>query len=273
MDRGDVTWRSQVQVRGQRLEVVRLRPPQARTGAPAIVMLHEGLGSVAMWRGFPQQVADTARAEVVAYSRVGYGRSDPIATQRNVRYMHDEALLTLPALLDTLRLDRPVLFGHSDGASIALIHAGGSGRPVAGVIAMAPHVMVEPEAIEGIERTRLAWQSTDLPKRLARYHDDVESAFWGWNDIWLHPGFRAWNIEEYLPRIDCPVLAIQGEGDEYGTMEQLDRIARQAPVVELLKLAHCGHSPHKDQPEAVLEAVRRFVDALPSPSKRERGRE
>jgi pimeloyl-ACP methyl ester carboxylesterase len=224
-------------------------------------MLHEGLGSVAMWRGFPQQVADAAGAAVAAYSRVGYGRSDPIATQRNVRYMHHEALLTLPALLDALRIERPVLLGHSDGASIALIHAGGAGRPVAGVVAMAPHVMVEDKAIVGIERTRDAYRSTDLSKRLARYHDDVESAFWGWNDIWLHPEFRRWNIEQYLPRIGCPVLAIQGEDDEYGTMEQLDRIARRAPRVELLALARCGHSPHKDQPAAVLDAVRRFVEA------------
>jgi pimeloyl-ACP methyl ester carboxylesterase len=261
MDRGDVTGASEVRIRGQRLEVVRLAPAQARPGAPVVVMLHEGLGSVAMWRGFPQQVADAAGAEVAAYSRVGYGRSDPIATQRNVRYMHDEALLTLPALLDALRIERPVLLGHSDGASIALIHAGGSGRPVAGVVAMAPHVMVEDEAIVGIERTRDAYRSTDLSKRLARYHDDVESAFWGWNDIWLHPQFRQWNIEEYLPRIGCPVLAIQGEDDEYGTMEQLERIARRTPRVETVKLARCGHSPHKDQPAAVLDAVRRFVEA------------
>jgi len=239
-----------------------LQPDQPRRDAPAIVMLHEGLGSVSMWRDFPQRVADSTRCEVLAYSRVGYGKSDPITTQRNVRYMHDEALATLPALLDALRIEQPILLGHSDGGSIALIYAGGTGRPLCGVIAMAPHVMVEPVSVSNIEQAKVAYQSTDLPRRLARYHDDVDSAFWGWNDIWLHPEFRNWNIEEYLPRIECPVLAIQGENDEYGTMEQVDRIARQARSVELVKLPRCGHSPHKDQPDAVLAAVRDFVERM-----------
>jgi pimeloyl-ACP methyl ester carboxylesterase len=225
-------------------------------------MLHEGLGSVAMWRNFPRQVAQATGAEVVAYSRFGYGNSDPPTAPRSVRYLHEEALATLPALLDALKIECPVLFGHSDGASIALIHAGGARRPVAGVIAVAPHVMVEPIALAGIERAAQAYRSTDLPKRLARYHQDGESVFWAWHDIWLDPQFHPWNIEEYLPRIECPVLAIQGDNDEYGTMEQIDRIERQARQVQLLKIPHCGHSPHREQPEPVLEAVRRFVDAL-----------
>ena len=249
----------EVRIDGQRLEVVRLQPVQPQRDSPVIVMLHEGLGSVSMWRDFPQRLADATGCDVLAYSRVGYGKSDPIRTQRNARYMHDEALVTLPALLDALQVERPILLGHSDGGSIALIFAGGTGRPLRGLIAMAPHVMVEPISVSSIEQAKAAYQSTDLPRRLARYHDDVDSAFWGWNDIWLHPEFRDWNIEEYLPRIECPVLAIQGENDEYGTMEQIERIARQARSVETVKLPNCGHSPHKDQPEAVLAAVRVFV--------------
>jgi len=253
---------TEVRIDGRRLEVARLQPARPRSDSPAIVMLHEGLGSVSMWRDFPQRVAEATDCEVLAYSRVGYGKSDPIDTQRNVRYMHEEALVTLPALLDALRIERPILLGHSDGGSIALIFAGGTKRPLRGLIAMAPHVMVEPISVASIAQAKVAYQSTDLPQRLARYHDDVESAFWGWNDIWLHPEFREWNIEEYLPRIDCPVLAIQGENDEYGSMEQIDRIARQARSVKLVKLARCGHSPHKDQPEAVLAAVRAFVGRI-----------
>jgi pimeloyl-ACP methyl ester carboxylesterase len=259
---------TQVRIHGRRLEVVRLLPSEA--GAPSetrrvkegmhpIVMLHEGLGSVSMWRDFPQRVADWTACEVLAYSRVGYGKSDPIDTQRNVRYMHDEALVTLPALLDALQIERPILFGHSDGGSIALIFAGGTLCPLHGVIAMAPHVMVEQVSVTSIAQARTAYQSTDLRHRLARHHDDVESAFWGWNDIWLHPEFLHWNIEEYLPRIRCPVLAIQGEDDEYGTMEQIDRIGRQVADTQLVKLPQCRHSPHRDQPEAVLAAVGPFV--------------
>jgi len=252
----------EVRIDGRRLEVARLHPARPRGDSPTIVMLHEGLGSVSMWRDFPQRVADTTGCEVLGYSRIGYGKSDPIETQRNVRYMHDEALVTLPALLDELRIEQPILFGHSDGGSIALIFAGGAGRPVRAVIAMAPHVMVEPISVASIAQAKVAYQSTDLPRRLARYHDDVESAFWGWNDIWLHPEFLHWNIEEYLPAIRCPVLAIQGLDDEYGTMEQIDRIARQVPATELVKLADCRHSPHRDQPERVLGAVRAFVDRV-----------
>ncbi len=245
-----------------RLEVARFLPARARTGADPIVLLHEGLGSVSMWRDFPQQVADASGAEAIAYSRPGYGRSDPIAGRRSVRYMHEEALETLPALLDALAIDRPILLGHSDGGSIALIHAGGSGRAVRGVIALAPHVKVEPISVASIAQAKLAFQTTDLRERLARHHADVDSAFWAWNDIWLDPDFLHWNIEEYLPRIRCPILAIQGEQDEYGTMDQIERIGRQAEAVELVKLAHCRHSPHRDQPAAVLAAVRSFMDRV-----------
>jgi pimeloyl-ACP methyl ester carboxylesterase len=229
---------------------------------PTLVLLHEGLGSIAMWRDFPHLLAHATVSRVIVYSRYGYGSSDPLREPRNVRYMHDEALVVLPELLDALSIENPILVGHSDGGSIALIHAGGSGRAVAGVAAMAPHVVVEDISVASIALARDAYVTTDLPSRLGRYHADVDRAFWGWNDIWLSPDFRAWNIEEYLPRIRCPVLAIQGQDDEYGTMEQLARITAGARDVELVKLEDCRHSPHRDQPEAVLEAIARFVDGI-----------
>jgi pimeloyl-ACP methyl ester carboxylesterase len=212
-----------------------------------------------MWRDFPTQLAHTTGAHVIAYSRHGHGKSAPLRGSREVRYMHDEALIVLPQLLNELGVDDPILFGHSDGGSIALIHAGGSGRKVRGVVAMAPHVFVEDVSVRSIAAAKVAYESTDLRGRLARYHDDVDGVFWGWNDIWLHPEFRAWNIEEYLPRIQCPVLVIQGEHDEYGTNEQLLRIARGAPTVELLTLEDCRHAPQKDQRDRVLQAVLRWM--------------
>lgn len=251
-----------VLVQGHKLEVVRLRSAHPVERAPIMVFLHEGLGSVAMWRDFPQRVADATGCDALVYSRLGYGKSDPLPAPRAVQYMHDEALAVLPDLLEKLEIEAPLLFGHSDGGSIALIHAGGSGRTVSGVIAMAPHVMVEDISIASIAQAKLAWRGTDLRGRLARYHADVDGAFRGWNDIWLHPDFRTWNIEEYLPRIECPVLAIQGEDDEYGTLEQILRIARGARDVELLTLADCRHSPHRDQPDAVIEAVRAFTSRV-----------
>jgi pimeloyl-ACP methyl ester carboxylesterase len=251
-----------VTVGDTRLEYVRQPSAHPREDAPAIVFLHEGLGSVAMWRDFPQRVADATGCEAMVYSRAGYGRSDPAPLPRSVRYMHDEGLTVLPALLAALELERPILFGHSDGGSIALLCAGGTDTPLAGVIAMAPHVMVEEISVTSIAQAEVAWQTTDLRVRLGKHHADVEAAFRGWNDIWLHPEFRDWNIEQYLPRIRCPVLAIQGEDDEYGTMEQIERIAAQAEDVELAKLADCRHSPHKDQPAAVIEAVTGFVARL-----------
>ena len=250
-----------VDVPGARLEVERI--DVGRAYASPIVMLHEGLGSVAMWKDFPHRVAHAANRDVVVYSRAGYGRSSPAALPYGVRYMHDEALVVLPALLDACGIERPILLGHSDGASIALIHAGASSRPVAGLALMAPHVIVEDLSIASIAAAKVAWRSTDLRARLARYHDDVDRAFAGWNDIWLHPDFRAWNIEEHVRDVRCPVLAIQGEDDEYGTMDQIERVARLAPDVELVRLADCRHSPHRDQPQAVLDALVRFVDRLP----------
>jgi len=242
---------------GVRLEYVRI-PGRG----PAIVLLHEGLGSVSLWRDFPQRVAEATGHEVVAYSRQGYGRSSPLAAPRSVRFMHDEALVVLPEVLDALEIRRPILLGHSDGGSIAIIHAGGSGRDVSGLILMAPHVMVEDISIASIAAARVAYAQGDFRARLGRHHDDVDGAFRGWNDVWLRPEFRGWSIEEYLPRIRCPVLAIQGENDEYGTMEQVDRIGRAIPHARILKLARCGHSAHRDSAEEVLEAIRGFVGGV-----------
>jgi pimeloyl-ACP methyl ester carboxylesterase len=249
-----------VTVASHRLEYV--RTPAARPGRPPLVFLHEGLGSVAMWKGFPADVARATGCEAIVYSRHGYGQSDPIAAPRPVRYMHDEALATLPALLDALGVERPVLVGHSDGGSIALVHAGGARRPVAGLVLLAPHVLVEDLSVASIAAAREAYLKTDLRAKLARYHADVDSAFWGWNDVWLHPDFRAWNIEEYLPAISCPVLAIQGKQDPYGTMDQLARIARAVRDVEILELDDCGHSAHRDHPEVVRDAIVRFLDRV-----------
>jgi pimeloyl-ACP methyl ester carboxylesterase len=246
-----------IDVREHRLEFARIAGDARR---PTLVFLHEGLGSLAMWRDFPAKLARATGAPAIVYSRYGYGGSDPLTAPREVRYMHEEALVTLPALRQKLGLDEVVLVGHSDGASIALIHAGSGAFPVRALVLEAPHVFVEDISIAGIEAAREAYGTTDLPNRLARYHEDVESAFRGWNDIWLAPAFRAWNIEEYLPGVRCPVLAIQGEDDQYGTLAQLAAVERGvAGPFEKLVLANCGHSPHRDQEQAVLEAMAEFI--------------
>jgi pimeloyl-ACP methyl ester carboxylesterase len=246
-----------VRVLGHRLEVERIAA--TRPGVPPLLLLHEGLGSVAMWRDFPQRLAERTGSETIAYSRLGYGKSDRRPAPNLPDYMHKEALETLPALLDALGLAEPVLVGHSDGASIALIHAGARIRPVRGVVVMAPHVFVEDISIRSIEAAREAFAGTDLRDRLARYHVDPEHAFRSWNDPWLLPEFRDWNIEEYLPGIDCPVLAIQGEDDEYGTMAQLKSIRSHVPHAQIVPLPGCRHSPHRDRPDAVLDRIAAFI--------------
>lgn len=249
-----------VDIAGQELECVRIGTD---CPGPTLIFLHEGLGSVALWRDFPQRVADTTARPALIYSRAGYGRSTALAAPRTPRYMHDEALVTLPALLDALGIVEPILIGHSDGASIALIHAGARVRPVRALVAIAPHVFVEDLSIANITQARHDYESADLRARLGRYHVDVDSAFRGWNDIWLSPAFRDWNIEPYLPGIDCPLLLIQGRDDEYGTRAQLDAIERQVPrCVDRLELFDCGHSPHRDQPQATLAAIAGFVSKV-----------
>jgi pimeloyl-ACP methyl ester carboxylesterase len=230
-------------------------------GRPALVFLHEGLGSVRQWRDFPRRVAEATGCRALVYSRYGYGQSEVLAEPRvGVRFMHREALEALPALLGALGVERPLLVGHSDGASIALIHAG-AGHPVRGLALMAPHVFVEPLCLESIRKASAAFDAGDLAQRLGKYHRDPRRSFHLWADAWLDPEFLHWNIEEYLPGITCPVLAIQGRDDEYGTMAQLQAIGRgvRGPC-ELLQLADCGHAPFREQPAATLAALTRFID-------------
>ena len=233
--------------------------------APLVVFLHEGLGSVAMWRDWPAQLCGAGGYRGLVYSRYGYGRSTPRPHGERwaPRFMHDEAEQALPSLLEAVGVDAardpPWLLGHSDGGSIALIHAALHPDRVAGVVALAPHIVVEDVSIASIERAREAWHATDLRHRLARYHADPESAFGGWNGAWLAPEFRAWSIEAMLPAVRCPVLAIQGTDDEYGTLAQVEGIAAAAPRAELLVLEGCGHSPHRDQPDALARAITGFI--------------
>lgn len=249
-----------VQVNGVALEVQRLPGPGGGQLAP-VVFLHEGLGSVAMWRDWPGQVCEAAGRAGFVYSRRGYGRSQSVPDVRGAGrlmpdYMHREALDVLPELLAKLGVDSPVLLGHSDGATIALIHA--AHFPVRACIVMAPHVIVEDVSIRSIEEAREAYMNTQLRSRLARYHDDVDTAFWQWNDIWLAPAFRDFDIRAECRGIRAPVLAIQGADDAYGTLRQIEDIHPAGPIARQV-LARCGHSPHKDQPELTKELVANFL--------------
>jgi pimeloyl-ACP methyl ester carboxylesterase len=245
---------------GDRQIEFRFALPPKRTNLD-IVMLHEGLGSAAMWRDFPERLAAATGGRTLVYSRFGYGRSTPLTAPRNPDYMHEEARVWLPAILERLEIENPVLFGHSDGASIALIHAARPQSNLAAVIALAPHVKVEDVTVASIGEARTAYECTDLRERLRRYHSDVDSAFWGWNRIWLDPAFRSWNIEALLPSIRCPVLAMQGDQDEYGTLQQIASIGRVIDDATILPIPDCRHSPHRDQERTVLDATRAFLDA------------
>jgi len=248
--------------RGRRVRIEHEWIDQQRSGRPLLVFLHEGLGSRSMWRDFPQRLCDAGDFRGLVYSRPGYGRSTPRAQDERwgVDFMHRQAHELLPALLQALHIaEAPWLLGHSDGGSIALLHAARHPDAVAGLVVMAPHLFVEDISVASIQRTREIFDSTDLRQRLARHHDDVDSAFWGWNHIWLDPAFRAWNIEAEVARIRCPLLAIQGVDDEYGTLEQIHRIRRNLPATQLLELGRCGHSPHRDQPERVIDAIVEFI--------------
>ncbi|MEO5671328.1 MAG: alpha/beta hydrolase [Ramlibacter sp.] len=244
----------------QRLEYQLIDPQQ--TSARWLVFLHEGLGSVAMWRDWPAQVCRAAGRAGVVYSRRGYGASDAVADVRTAgrlapEYMHREALDVLPALLAALGIEKPVLLGHSDGGSIALIHA--CHFPVTACVVMAPHVIVEDISVRSIEAAREAFSAGGLRDRLSRYHADVDGAFWQWNDIWLSPAFRDFDIRSDCHRIGAPVLAIQGEDDPYGTLRQVDEIEPTRGRFEKHVLRQCGHSPHRDQPEQTLDTVVRFL--------------
>ena len=249
---------SAVIVAGRRLET------RVLEGAPdrrPLVLLHEGLGSAGLWRDFPQRLAEATGRRTIAFSRFGHGRSEPPPQPRTPAFFHEEALDVLPAVLDGLQAAEPILVGHSDGGSIALIHA--AAHPATGLVLMAPHVVVEDITVAAIRETREAFEHDGLRERMARHHDDPDAAFWGWCDVWLDPAFRAWSIEAEAARVTAPALLIQGGDDPYGTLDQLDRIeARVRGPVERLVVAG-GHSPHLEQPDAVVAAVERFAAPLP----------
>ena len=259
----EIDWRGR-SVRIEHAWVRPLPPAGERAHAPLIVFLHEGLGSLSMWRDFPARLCTALNARGLVYSRPGYGRSTPRAAEEawDIDFMHQQAHEVLPALLQALGIDtardKPWLFGHSDGGSIALLHAARFPQRVAGAVVVAPHIMVEDLSLASIAQARRAYLESDLRERLAKHHDDPDSAFWGWNRIWLHPPFREWTIEEEIAAITCPLLAVQGLDDEYGTLQQIRGIARKVPQTRLLELPDCGHSPHRDRPEALIAAVADF---------------
>ena len=231
---------------------------------PLVVFLHEGLGSLSMWKDFPERLCRATGCRGLVYSRPGYGQSTPRSADEHwdVDFMHRQAYGVLPVFFSALQVETnhpPWLFGHSDGGSIALLYAAAHPRRVAGLIVLSPHIMVEEVTVDSIEQARRSYLETDLKQKLGRYHDDPDSAFWGWNDIWLKPAFRDWSIENELEAIRCPLLAVQGLDDEYGTLEQIHGIARRVAQTEIAELAGCGHSPHRDQPQQVIEITGRFL--------------
>jgi pimeloyl-ACP methyl ester carboxylesterase len=265
-----------ITIEGVRLEITHIDGPNDR--AP-LVFLHEGLGSVAMWhqrgRHWPTELCQATGRAGWVYSRRGYGQSDPVSDVRGPSrwqgawhvgrhepdYMHQEAWAVLPELLKQLGVQRPVLVGHSDGASIALLHA--SRHPVSACVAIAPHVVVEDVAIRAIAQARQLYESDGtergLRARLGRYHADVDNAFWQWNDVWLSEAFQRFDIRPECENIRAPLLALQGEDDEYGTLEQLHEIVRACPHARTQAFPNCGHSPHRDQPVALTQAVVQFL--------------
>ena len=249
-------------VNGRWLEVSRIEG--RRADLPTIVMLHEGLGSVAHWKEFPDRLAQETGASVFVYSRYGHGASDELQEARSASYMHHEAQVVLPEILQKAGIERPVLLGHSDGASIAIIYAGTSPDSPAGMILEAPHVFVEDLSLASIAQARVNFEQTDLPRRLARHHANAESLFWGWNNIWLHSDFRDWNIESFLDRLRCPVLVLQGAQDEYGTIKQVEAIQARIPWASAVILENCKHAPHRDQCEATLSAISQFLRTISS---------
>lgn len=252
---------SPVAVGGHRLELDEW--PARDRGAPPLLLLHEGLGCLALWRDLPARLARATGSRVVAWSRYGYGSSDIARGPRSPSYLHEEALEALPRLREAVGAEDPVLIGHSDGASIALIHAGDGRWPVAGLVLLAPHVFVEERSLEGIRQAREAYRGGRLRDGLARYHRDPDATFWGWNDVWLSPGFREWNVEASLPGISCPVLVIQGTEDPYGTMAQAEAVkAGVSGPCRVLSLPGCGHAPHEERPRQVLAAVGEHISLV-----------
>lgn len=255
-----------IQALGREMQIEYYLISPEKRDADLIVFLHEGLGSATMWKDWPAQLCQAAGCRGLVFSRYAYGSSTPRPHDEKwpVEFMHDQAREALPALFEALGMqsEKPILFGHSDGGSIALLYAAMYPDAVKAIAVAAPHIFVEDISIDNIQRAREAYLTTDLPQRLARYHSDPDSAFWGWNDIWLKPEFRQWNIESYLDKIRCPILALQGVDDEYGTLEQIRGIKRIATHAKLCIIERCRHSPHKDQPETVINEVTEFIREL-----------
>ena len=245
---------------GKRLETLWVGHRHA--DRPVIVILHEGLGSIAAWKQFPRMLAERTGCKVLLYSRYGHGNSEKLMEKRPVTFMHHEGEVVLPELLHKLSIERPILLGHSDGGSIALIFAGKFPDRCAALILEAPHLFVEDLSVASITEAKVNYETTNLRHKLSRYHAHVDATFWGWNDIWLDPQFRSWNIEEYLPRIRCPILCLQGEQDQYGTIAQVKAIQARVPGTEIVMLPHCKHSPHRDQPELTLQCIAAFVQRV-----------
>ena len=249
-----------IEVNGKRLEVQWYGPPPGQ--ALTLLYLHVGLGCAAMWHDFPGELAAATGCGALVFSRLGYGGSDECERPRPLRFMHHEGLGVLPELLEKAGVTECVLVGHSDGGSIGIIYAGGTpALPLRGLITEAAHVFCEDLTVQSIQAARERYREGDLREKLQKYHGpNVDGAFWGWNDAWLHPDFMQWNLEEYLPGIRVPLLAIQGAEDPYGTPAQVEAIVNQAGGrVEALVLENCGHAPHRDHPESTLKAMRDFI--------------
>lgn len=236
--------------------------------APTLVFLHEGLGCVSLWRDFPAKLSAATGCGAFVYSRLGYGRSDPCELPRPIRFMHTEGLEVLPRVLAAAGIRECILIGHSDGGSIAIVYAGGTpAAPLRGLITAAAHVFCEQLSVDSIQLAKEQYETNDLRRKLFKYHGtNTECAFRGWNDVWLHPDFMNWNIKEYLPGIQVPMLAIQGEDDQYGTGAQLTAIGTLAGgSPETLMLPNCRHTPHVEQEEATLKAMQAFIQILLTP--------
>lgn len=255
-----------LELAGHRIDCALIRPvkrPDTQWCDTRLILLHEGLGCIALWRDFPQRLADALDEPVLAYSRYGYGQSDVLEGPRAVDYMQSEARKPLRDLIERLGISNPVLVGHSDGGSIALLYAGYYPDDVAGVVALAPHLFVEEFGLVSIRLAALDFERSDLRERLRRYHRDPVRTFKGWSDIWLHPAFRAWNIEAEVGNSRCPLLAIQGRQDQYGSLRQIERIGELRPGTELAMLENCRHSPHLEHPAQVLAALKGFWGRMP----------
>ena len=231
-----------------------------RPAAPTIVMLHEGLGALSLWRDLPRKLSNLINCSVFVYSRHGYGQSDFINSKFNAKYMHKEALNILPKILNHFDISNPILYGHSDGASIALIHASSADTGIMGLILEAPHVFVEEISLNGLKDAKKAFEQGGLKAGLAKHHREPEMIFRFWNNIWLSPEFLAWNIVSCLSNIQCPALLIQGETDAYGTLSQLDTIEKNiSGICEKTILPNIGHSPHRENPKLVLRSIQQFI--------------